>query len=371
MNKHKELQWRSGIGTLLLGAIVMTVAFGIMIGLMWVSSSFDYVTRAQVMSDIIADGATVYARDDLELIPERFVEKADELIARNNALDGSVHYVLTSRRAVPLNEPGRQHFRDYRTIVNVSATGTPMFGNHQVTKVGETKVNALATYPINPWMRPGDLDMLNRVAYTLPKWTVAHQAILRAKLYSGETYETPPNGWRWKGSTLTRRGAKDCSSFIASCFIPYQTVLEPNYVVASFFHDTKGTPLMVYKRHFVGKRNPAYWNARHYVSAKEVQRLLNVRVVGPNLDTSMLKPGDIILMGNPNTVYSKDTSGPYWFTHALMYLGRGITIESTTVKFASGAFRSGVQLNYIRGLNRSYNKFGPSKVVAVIRFPHE
>ena len=88
----KKIDFRKGSGSAVLGMVLLTVCFAVALIVMEQGKLFYRASKTQMVSDVIADGATVYAQTPMGVDELKLNQIANELASRNQS--NNVNYTL-------------------------------------------------------------------------------------------------------------------------------------------------------------------------------------------------------------------------------------------------------------------------------------
>ena len=228
MTKRKKILKKitRGMGSTYLSFVIMFLCFLMTIMSFEFYELYSSTIRLQMFSDIVSDGATVYAKKPITVNETELDFMAKTLIEENEAR-GVINVIaphqeisLTALSISDINV--REGAKD--TLVSLAmennvetvlgsftqALFASIFGwRHSI----ETEVIALSTIPEEIQIKEADQAVFNAVLNKLQPGTKKYEAITRAIEYYGWGYSREH---RWE------EGARDCSSFVISSYEPLE-----------------------------------------------------------------------------------------------------------------------------------------------------
>jgi len=282
--KFKNINWRKGTGSLVVGMIVVVVCFTIALVLMEHGNLFNQASRVQMRADVIADGATVWAQTPLSLDEARLNTMADRIAAANQCSRNS----YTFHRPVITQDRSRPGFVDNIVTIRLDAQ-TPLLlagSNGQADISVGSSVRALSRLTETAQLTAAELHIISEALAALPSDSAQYRAIVNA---------VPMMGWLFCQQNRWVDGYRDSSSFVISAFIT---------------------------------------DSRHYGISGDSRTILGIaldnRWVSPWFagvsDIEDLQPGDVLYW---RMRWAVDEGLPYGLGHVGIYLGNGMIIHSS------------------------------------------
>lgn len=284
--KFKQIRWKKGTGSVVIGMVSVVVCFTVALAVMEQGNLFYRTVRTQMLSDTVADGASVWAQTPLSVDEYRLKAMAEEIVDRNRR--GAVQYTLQD----PLitNDGSRPGYDDkiITVYLDASADSIPVpdvpSSSTQI-HVG-SKVRALSRLPSSIPLTEPEQRVVQQALQSLSPDCAQYKAILQS---------VTMKNWLYSEKERWTEGYCDCSSFLISSF----RVAEQNYGVSG-----NSQSMMA-----IARDNGWYhdWIA----------------------DTSLvaeLQPGDVLYWSTP---YATEKGLPYGLGHVGMYLGQGKIIHAS------------------------------------------
>lgn len=282
----KKIDFRKGSGSAVLGMVLLTVCFAVALIVMEQGKLFYRASKTQMVSDVIADGATVYAQTPMGVDELKLNQIANELASRNQS--NNVNYTL--HQPIVTDVLVRTDYIDKQVTVRVDAdTGalvqTGGIGYNHI-EVG-SQVRALSRLTATVQLTNEEEQIIFEALAALPSDSPQYKAIIEAVQMMGWIY-SQENRWD--------EGYRDCSSFIISCFLG----TEQNYGIS-------GTCRTIMP---IAQDNG--WFTYWFPGFTSVDDLM---------------PGDVIYW---RMQYAVDEGLPHGLGHVGMYLGNGKIIHASS-----------------------------------------
>lgn len=215
----KRINWREGMGSTILGTVMILMGFIFTLFVFQHLIVYDTAVKAQVVSDAVADGAAVACAQPMDVDKNKANSVINELLVRNQAESGSTRYTL--RSSYFTKDLTRRGFKDNVLTVELSAE-TPQIqmldSIDTFTKNVTTKVKIMSLVPEHVDLGLAGKE-LSRALSEVPMGSPQYNALVSSMDYIGWRYSQPQ---RWV------RGARDCSSFVLSCYRDYTPIFNNN-----------------------------------------------------------------------------------------------------------------------------------------------
>lgn len=206
---RKKIDFRRGSGSAILGMTLLTVCFAVALIVMEQGNLFYRASRTQMLSDVIADGSTVYAQTPMGVDESKLRLMANELSARNN--DANVVYTLHT--PVVTDVLIRTDYIDKDVTVRLDAKTPSLISSSGIgftdIEVG-SNVRALSRLTATVQLTDEEEQIITDALRTLPEDSPQYKAIMKSISMMGWIYSQEH---RWE------EGYCDCSSFVISCFL--------------------------------------------------------------------------------------------------------------------------------------------------------
>lgn len=216
VKKEKWIEWKKGSGSVIIGLVMVFGAAIFIFTLVYQCQLFNASVHSQIVTDVVIDGATLYAQEIFGVDDAKFNEMATRLLNENEAVTG-VDYEIESLEMEPTNV--RSGYED--TIVSMTVTGTHS-NSYQFTS--SAKVLAYSFTRTDSEMTEQERQILQYFINRLPENSVQRKALeyvvsegLLHKMYGGNS---------WEGKELItvyfpqRLGPDtyDCSGFVSTAY---------------------------------------------------------------------------------------------------------------------------------------------------------
>lgn len=283
---QKNIDMKRGSGSAVLGMVLLTVCFAVALIVMEQGNLFFHASKTQILSDAIADGATVYAQKPLGVDEAKLNRMAREIASRNQQTNAS--YTLYT--PVVTDVITRPDYIDKEITVRLDAKTPALvtqggFGFTEI-EVG-SKVRALSRLTATVQLTDEEEQIILNALNALPEESPQYKAI---------TKSISMLGWIYSQQNRWEEGYCDCSSFLISCFLG----TDQNYGISG--------------------------NSQTMLQAAMDQGWFSLWFPGLS-KVEDLKPGDVLYW---RMQYAIDEGLPLGLGHVGMYLGDGKIIHSSS-----------------------------------------
>ena len=282
----KKIDFRKGSGSAILGMTLLMVCFAVALIVMEQGSLFYRASKTQMISDVIADGSTVYAQTPMGVDETKLNAMASELAARNQ--ESNVTYTLHQPIVTDVLE--RTDYIDKEVTVRLDAqTGSLISSGgtgYTQIEVG-SKVRALSRLTATVQLTAEEEQIVLNALNAVPAYSPQYKAIIEA---------VSRLGWIYSQQNRWDEGYCDCSSLVISCFLG----TDQNYGISGTCRTIM--PIAVNNGWFT------FWYPGF-----------------SSLDD--LQPGDVLYW---RMQYAVDEGLPYGLGHVGIYLGDGKIIHASS-----------------------------------------
>lgn len=282
----RKIDWRRGSGSAIIGMVLLTVCFSLALIVMEHGNLFYRASRVQMLSDTIADGASVYAQTPLGLDAALLEDMATKIAAKNT----QTNLTVTLRQPVISDNYSRPQYNDKIVDIRLDAETPALISTDRTGTVdisAGSKVRALSRLTSTAAITEEELRIIEQALGQLSPDSPRYKAILKSVSMMGWIYSQQQ---RWVA------GYCDCSSFIISCFLG----TEENYGVSGTCRTIM--PIAMDNGWF------RFW----FIGYSDVDEL---------------QPGDVLYW---RMQYAVDEGFPYGLGHVGMYLGNDKIIHASS-----------------------------------------
>jgi cell wall-associated NlpC family hydrolase len=208
MQKLKNINWRKGTGSVIVGMFIILTCFSIALILMEHGNLFNQASRVQMRADAIADGATVWAQTPLSLDEAALDDMAAKIANANQDVRNDYIYHIP----VISDDYNRSGYVDKDVTVQLEAK-TPLLlaGINGETEISVgSKVRAISQLTAQVQLTADETQIITAALDALPSDSAQYKAILNA---------LPMMGWIYSQQNRWVDGYRDCSSFVISAFM--------------------------------------------------------------------------------------------------------------------------------------------------------
>jgi len=218
MRKSKKIDWRKGAGNVIIGMFIVLACFSVALIVMEHGNLFRQTTKTQMLSDAIADGATVWAQTPLSVDEAQLNTMAAKIAYANQY--GSTSYSLYN--PIITEDLSRDSFTDKLVTVHLDARTPLLIGRdgYADIKVG-SQVRALTQLPNQVSLTDEEIQIIASALNQLPSDSAQYKAIINS---------LPMMGWIYSQQYRWVEGYRDCSSFVITSF----RTDERNYGVSGY-----------------------------------------------------------------------------------------------------------------------------------------
>ncbi len=217
--KLRKIDWREGSGTSILGVVIMMISVVAVISVIQMHLMQNTFTKAQVICDVMSDGGAVYGALPMEVEENKAYDMAEELMRENQNANPNIFFSLTDFDVA--TDRSRTGYKDYILTIRLDAESNNLAsftGSDKFIRKTKSKVRILSTVPQNVDLGASRIEF-QRALSEVPLNSVKYKAILEGIDYYGWKYSQE---YRWTD------GARDCSSFVLSCFRDFTSVFDAN-----------------------------------------------------------------------------------------------------------------------------------------------
>lgn len=216
----KKINWKEGFGTAILGSVMILVAFVMTLMVFQQLIVYDTAAKAQIVSDTISDGAAVAAALPMDVDETKADNMIAQLLEENEKYSGNTEYTLTTSYFT--KDLSRNGYKDNILTVELNAESpkivtagslSDVFAKNVISKV---KIFSLVPEHVDLGLAG---EEISRALSEVPINSPQYNAIIESMTYYGWRYSQPQ---RWV------EGARDCSSFVLSCYRDYTDIFDAN-----------------------------------------------------------------------------------------------------------------------------------------------
>jgi len=206
MKKFKKINWRKGSGSVIVGMFIVLACFSLALVVMEHGNLFKQTTKAQMLSDTIADGATVWAQTPMT-VDESQLNTMAAKIAYVNQRGGTAY---TLHNPIVTEDSSLGAFTDKLVTVHLDARTPLLIGpaGYADIRVG-SQVRALTRLPNQISLTDEEIQIIVSALSQLPPDSAQYKAIINS---------LPMLGWIYSQQYRWVDGYRDCSSFVITSF---------------------------------------------------------------------------------------------------------------------------------------------------------
>ena len=217
----KKINWNEGLGTALLGSVMILVGFIMTLLVFQQLIVYDTAAKAQIVSDTISDGAAVASALPMNIDETKADYTLTQLLNENQKYSDNVDYTLLSSYFT--KDMSRTGYKDNILTVELNAeakkiilpdmTSSTTFSKNVISKV---KILSLVPEHVDLGIAG---EEISRALSEVPINSPQYKAIVESMNYYG---------WRYSQEQRWVEGARDCSSFVLSCYRDFTNVFDAN-----------------------------------------------------------------------------------------------------------------------------------------------
>lgn len=283
---QKKIDWKRGAGSTILGMTLLMVCFTLALVVMEYGNLFYKASKSQIVSDTVADGATVYAQTPLGLDEMKLRFMASELISRNR--QNSVRYTLYP--PVVTDDTTRAEYNDKIVNVHLEAATPSLImgsGNGMLEVDVGSQVRALSRLKANVQLTTTEEQIVLSALSSLDPSSPQYAALMKSVTMLG---------WIYNDAECWTEGYCNNASFVIQCYL----AAEENYGVSG--------------------------NCLSVMSIAVSNGWMNYWADGIT-DVSALQPGDVLYWQMNDAV---NAGIPLGLGHIGIYLGEGKIIHASS-----------------------------------------
>lgn len=209
----KRINWKKGSASVFIGLSSVFACFAIVMFLFQQYLMFSQYSAAQIVTDIVIDGATSYAQDLKSVDIHKFSIMATALASRNTA-DGNTSIAIEDLLFEETEELRTNYTDTYVTLKTKTNYG---YGDRTIS--ASARVLSLAFVPNNTNITQEEVTIIRYFLSQLPRNSVQYKAI--EYVISGNLMHKPYGGCgeEIKMYFTSRRGpCYDCSGFVTTAY---------------------------------------------------------------------------------------------------------------------------------------------------------
>ena len=314
--KQRNINWKEGSGTAMLGAFMMVFCFFAVLLLFAQHEAYNATNAVQIVTDSVADGSAILGQTPFDVDEALVVDSAKLLLKENeNGSSGVSHNIACELVGVSVEMNfDRLYYRDFEINIKVNGKYTsPLINWHENNYSIPKRANVLSLSETrfsrggpNAW----DMARINDAISRLTELGYERDCFRADAIYKAATMLHWPysRDFRWdyrRDSYNGFIGYRDCSSYVYTAFQDYCT----------FFDGSSGSSTQTIRTQGVKHGILKKWGtSERYLATK-------------GTPDDVLKPGDILLYTTKERMTPPNvrTDG---IGHTAIYLSNGYIMHA-------------------------------------------
>lgn len=233
----KKINWKEGMGAGIIGTVMILVCFVLTLTIFQQLNSYNTAAKAQIVSDTVSDGSAVYGSLPMRVDEHKAYTMAQTLLVENQKLEKHASYSITSFDIA--RDLSRRGYKDNILTVNMEVTSPSIVinnGSRDFQKNVWSKVKILSLVPEHVDLGNAQVEIA-RALSEVPMGSPQYRALVRSLDYYG---------WKYSQELRWVDGARDCSSFVLSCYRDYTNVFSahPSGYTQTIWNDAKAAGVL-------------------------------------------------------------------------------------------------------------------------------